>query len=68
MLRVHHVRATQRAVVSPGRTLRLRRERNHALQATVSSAFPSGMRVHVMPRSKRQMAALPLVSQEALGT
>ena len=39
----------------------LRRERNHCKQLF---AFPSSMRVHVIPTSKRQMATLPLVSQE----
>ena len=52
-----------RPVVSPGRTLRLRRERNHCEQPF---AFPSSMRVHVTPRSKRQMTSLSLVLQETL--
>ena len=43
----------------------LLRERNHYEQ---TFSFPSRMRVHVMPTSKRQMASLPLVSQKTLGT
>ena len=46
---------TLRAVVCPGRTLR------------ATTGFPSSMRIHVMPTSKRQIASLHLqhlVSQE----
>ena len=54
-----------RTVVSPGRTLwewfvspgRTLWERNHCERPF---AFPSSMRVHVTPMSKRQMTSLPL--------
>lgn len=44
---------------------RLQRDRNHYEQPF---AFPSSMRVHMMPTLKSQMASLPLVLHETLGT
>ena len=43
----------------------LRRERSYFERPF---DFPSSMRVHVTPTSKRQMTSIPLVSQEILGT